>query len=79
MVDKSTIKISNSLGNKVYVITGKFADHSREYIKNAIITNGGKVVSSVSKSTDFLVLGEDPGSKYNVAKEYNIKIISLED
>ena len=79
IVDKSTIKISNSLGNKVYVITGKFADHSREYIKNAIITNGGKVVSSVSKSTDFLVLGEDPGSKYNVAKEYNIKIISLED
>tara|TARA_B100000287_G_scaffold434719_1_gene500077 strand:- start:6728 stop:8791 length:2064 start_codon:yes stop_codon:yes gene_type:complete len=78
-IDNSTVKISNSLENKTYVITGKFADYSREHIKNVIITNGGKVVSSISKSTDFLVLGEDPGSKYNAAEEYNIKMISLED
>ena len=37
--------------------------------------NGGKVSSSVSKKTDFLLCGDNPGSKYNKAEDLNIKII----
>ena len=64
-----------SLDGLSFVVTGTLTGFSRDEIKEFIQSNGGKVVSSVSKNTDYLVLGENPGSKFEKAKSLNIKII----
>ena len=51
------------------------SDFSREDIKNLIKNKGGKVLSAISKNTDFLICGEKAGSKLNKAQELGIKII----
>lgn len=60
---------------KSFVITGSFNDFSREDIKKLIKNKGGKVLSAISKNTDFLICGEKAGSKLNKAQELGIKII----
>ena len=64
--------------NKTFVITGTLST-PRDIIKEKIEHVGGKVSDSVSKKTDFLVLGENPGSKYEKAQALNIKIIREEE
>ena len=64
-----------SLDGLSFVVTGTLTGFSRDEIKEFIQSNGGKVVGSVSKNTDYLVLGENPGSKFEKAKSLNIKII----
>ncbi len=64
--------------DKTFVITGTLSQ-SRDYYKDKIESDGGKVVDSVSKKTDYLVLGENPGSKYNKAQELGIKIINEDE
>ncbi|AGF47032.1 DNA ligase (NAD+) [Candidatus Kinetoplastibacterium desouzaii TCC079E] len=67
------------LDGKTFVITGKLKNLSRENIKKYIIENGGKVVNSISSSTNYLLSGEDPGSKLIKAKEANVTIINEDD
>jgi DNA ligase (NAD+) len=66
---------SSSLKEKTFVITGTLSKYSREEAKALIEANGGKVTDSVSKKTDYLVLGEEPGSKLQKAKALNITIL----
>jgi DNA ligase (NAD+) len=61
-----------------FVITGTLPSLSREQAEDLIKDNGGKVVGSVSKKTDYLVLGENPGSKHTKALELGIPILSEE-
>lgn len=72
-------KISEKLKDKAFVLTGTLSSMSREDAKEKIIANGGVVVSSVSKNTDFVVAGESPGSKFDKAQKLGIKIISEEE
>ena len=58
-----------------FVLTGTMPNLSREEAKAKILDLGGKVASSVSKNTDYVVLGENPGSKFDDAKKLGIKII----
>lgn len=67
---------SNVLENKAFVVTGTMENFSRDQAKNAIIDNGGRFVSSVSKKTDYVLAGENPGSKVDKAKKLGVKIIS---
>ena len=60
---------------KTFVITGTLEGISRDGAKSMIERAGGKVIESVSKKTDYLVLGENPGSKFEKAKELRIAII----
>ena len=62
--------------NKKVVITGTLDSLSREEIKFKLNTFGAKVVSQVSNNTDFLIVGNKPGSKLSKAKKENIKIIN---
>ena len=64
--------------DKNFVITGTLSI-KRDELKDKIITNGGKVIESVSKKTDFVVLGENPGSKYDKALKLNIKILNEQE
>ncbi len=58
-----------------FVITGSLPVLSREAAKEIIQNYGGKVSESVSKKTNYLLLGENPGSKLDRARELNIPII----
>jgi len=71
---EETIKESQISG-KVFVLTGELAGYTRTEAKDEIEKRGGKVTSSVSSKTDFVVVGNNPGSKYRKAKELNVKII----
>ncbi len=73
-IDTSNDKINN----KTFVITGTLSK-PRDYYKEILESLGGKVTESVTKKTDYVLLGENPGSKYDKAKELNITIISEDD
>jgi len=66
---------SNILEGKTFVFTGSLSV-SRDKAKSIIRKAGGKVVSSVSKGLDYLVIGKKPGSKLKKAEDLNIKIIT---
>jgi DNA ligase (NAD+) len=57
------------------VITGSLAGFSRDEAAEAVRHAGGKVTSSVSKKTDFVVAGENAGSKYDKAVELGVPIL----
>ncbi|HEV7737426.1 MAG TPA: NAD-dependent DNA ligase LigA, partial [Chlamydiales bacterium] len=63
---------------KTFVLTGALQHSTRDEAAALIKERGGKVTGSVSKSTDYLVVGEDPGSKYDKAKELKIEILNEE-
>jgi DNA ligase (NAD+) len=63
------------LQNKVFVLTGELKNWTRDAVKDIIRKEGGSVSSTVSAKTDFLLLGENPGSKYQKAKRLGIEII----
>ena len=64
---------------KTFVLTGKLEKFSRDEASQIIESFGGKTSSSVSKKTDFVLLGENAGSKEEKARALNIKIISEND
>ncbi len=71
--------ISNMFSGKTFVLTGKLDTLTREEATKIIEDNGGNVSSSVSNKTSFVLLGKDPGSKYEKAIKLNIKIITEEE
>ncbi len=66
---------NTKLSGLTFVITGALSHYSREQAKAAIEEAGGKVTSSVSKKTDYLVCGEEPGSKLENARKLGVKIL----
>jgi len=64
------------LSGKTFVLTGSLTNLTREEAKEKIKGLGGRISEVVSKNTDFLVLGKEPGSKFQKAKKLGIKIIS---
>ena len=76
-IDKSKTNISSSLSNLTFVISGVFEMHSRDEIKKLIDDNGGKISSSISSRTNYLVAGNNLGpSKYAKAKDLGVSIIN---
>ncbi len=72
-------KRSGVLLGKTFVITGTLKNFSRMETETLIKNAGGRVSSSVSKNTDYLVLGEEPGSKYEKAQKLKIAILGEEE
>ncbi|MBW1679242.1 MAG: NAD-dependent DNA ligase LigA, partial [Deltaproteobacteria bacterium] len=64
------------LQGKTFVLTGTLSQFSREEAKQMIESLGGKASSSVSKKTDYVVVGADPGSKYEKARTLGITILN---
>ncbi|MGZ3694414.1 MAG: NAD-dependent DNA ligase LigA [Bdellovibrionota bacterium] len=73
----SLARHSNALSGKVIVITGTLPDVSRQQASEWIEARGGKVSGSVSKKTDFLLAGEEAGSKLDKARELGVTIVTF--
>jgi DNA ligase (NAD+) len=67
------------LAGKTFVLTGTLANYSRDEAKKMIEDAGGKVTGSVSKKTDYVVAGEDAGSKLEKAKELGVPVINEDE
>lgn len=76
--EESEISVSPFMG-KTVVATGSLVNYSRTGIQEKLEALGAKVSGSVSKKTDYVLVGADAGSKYNKAVELGIKIISEEE
>lgn len=68
-------KTSDKLGGKSFVLTGSLERYSREEAKELIRKGGGELHSAVSKKTDYVIAGENPGSKLEKARELGVKVI----
>ena len=74
---EKTIKTSGGvLSGKTFVLTGTLPTLSRDEVKEKIQSNGGKVSGSVSKATSYVIVGDEPGSKYTDAQRLNVPILS---
>ncbi|MEX0931636.1 MAG: NAD-dependent DNA ligase LigA [Candidatus Paceibacterota bacterium] len=71
--------VSNSFKGKVFVLTGTLDSFSRDEAKKEIKTRGGSVSSSVSKKTDYVLAGDNPGSKRDVAEALGVTILEEKD
>lgn len=73
-------EISDKLSGKTFVVSGVFEKYSRDDLKKAIEDNGGKVGSSISAKTDYVVAGDSMGpAKLEKANKLNVPIISEDD
>jgi len=70
---------NNIFNGKRIVVTGSLIKYTRKEIEELIENSGGNTSSSVSKLTDYVVVGENPGSKKDKAKELNIPILTEEE
>ena len=77
--DETIAIINSKINGLTFVLTGTLPNLSREAAKDLIENNGGKISGSVSKKTNFVIAGDEAGSKLEKAKELNIKILSEED
>src|SRR3984957_6848233 len=76
--EKRVLK-SQKFAGKSFVFTGGLANRSREAAAELVQQHGGKISSSVSKKTDYVIVGTDPGSKYDKAKELGVPVLTESD
>ena len=74
--EKPKAKTTSKLAGKTLVITGVLESMTRSQAEQAIRDAGGKTSSSVSRQTDFVVVGKEPGSKYDKAVKLGVRIIN---
>ena len=73
--EKSREPADEALAGKIFVLTGTLGEFTRDEARAAIENRGGRVASSVSKKTDFVVAGEEAGSKLDKATELGVAVI----
>ena len=78
MADERDASIERTLEGRTVVVTGSLEGFSRDGAKEAIIARGGKAAGSVSKKTDFVVVGENAGTKEAKARELGVRILDEE-
>jgi DNA ligase (NAD+) len=74
-LDTSEPSLDSQVAGKTFVMTGSLKSMSRSAAKDLLTQKGGRIASSVSDRTDFLVLGEAPGSKLQKARELGVTVL----
>lgn len=77
--EAASVEVSNVLKGLTFAVTGSLKNFTRNEIEEFIVAHGGKVTDSVSKKTDYLIVGENPGSKLLKAQQLGVKILSEEE
>jgi len=67
------------LEGKTFVFTGELENYTRREAEELIESFGGRAASSVSGNTDYVVVGENPGSKFDQAKKYEVRVLDEEE
>ena len=75
MQSQAAAELPQTLANLTFVVTGGLENFTRDSIAETIIGHGGKSASAVSKKTDYVLVGSDPGSKLAKAQELGVKVI----
>ncbi|MBK6887103.1 MAG: NAD-dependent DNA ligase LigA [Tetrasphaera sp.] len=75
MAEESITEVEQTLAGKTVVVTGSLAGFTRDSAKEAIIARGGKAAGSVSKSTDYVVVGPGAGTKETKARDLGLTIL----
>lgn len=75
MADERDQSIVRTLEGLTVVVTGSLQNYTRDSVKEAIISRGGKAAGSVSKNTDYVVVGENAGSKADKAEQLGVPIL----
>ena len=75
VVQEETAQLPQTLAGLTFVVTGGLESFTRDSISETITAHGGKSASSVSKKTDYVLVGTDPGSKLAKAQEIGVAII----
>lgn len=76
---QSSNATSSKLNGKTFVVTGSLSKYTRDEIHALIERAGGRAVSSISKSTDFLIAGEKAGSKLEKAKKLGVNVLTEDE
>ncbi|NLF83452.1 MAG: NAD-dependent DNA ligase LigA, partial [Candidatus Gastranaerophilales bacterium] len=77
--EKQDVSKDLPLAGKTFVLTGALQSMTRIAASDIIVELGGKTSSSVSKNTDYVVAGEEPGSKLDKARKLNVTILNEEE
>jgi DNA ligase (NAD+) len=77
-MDAPRVRGNRPLEGKTIVVTGTIGGYTRDEITERITQHGGHAASSVSKKTDYVLAGENPGSKLEKAKELGVPVLSKE-
>jgi DNA ligase (NAD+) len=75
MADERDESVARTLEGLSIVVTGSLSGLSRDQAKEAIVTRGGKATSAVSKKTDYVVVGESPGTKADKAEQLGVPVL----
>jgi DNA ligase (NAD+) len=75
MVAQAAAQLPQTLAGLTFVVTGGLESFTRDGIAETIAAHGGKASSSVSKKTDYVLVGNDPGSKLAKAQELGVPVI----
>ena len=78
-ISKRIQKTTGKLSGKTFVMTGTLSNYTRQNATKIIEDMGGIVTTTVSKNTDYLLFGENPGSKYEKAQNLKVRLLSEKD
>ncbi len=75
MEDARDESVARTLEGLTVVVTGSLVDFSRDSAKESILARGGKAAGSVSKNTDYVVVGDNAGSKADKAEQLGVPVL----
>jgi DNA ligase (NAD+) len=75
MEDERDESVARTLEGLTVVVTGSLVDFSRDSAKEAIVSRGGKAAGSVSKNTDYVVVGDNAGTKADKAEQLGVPVL----
>ena len=78
-IQQREVTASDKLADKTFVFTGTLESMTRDEAERLVVSLGGRATSSVSKKTDYVVLGKDPGSKATKARDLGVTILNEEE